>query len=329
MTIPASRAVRVTTVTAVVVVAVVAAVVSYSHMTELAHRAGEQWRSWLIPISVDGLIVAASMVLLTRHRAGQPGGPLAWGSLGVGVLASLAANMADARPEVTSVLVAGWAPVAFAAAFHLLLQQRRAENATPTIPDPDRPERSSERSVRPESALTVNAPLRHSGNPAGQGDTVLPGTGGLSSSSSPSVPGPIDVEPVHPLSPGSGVDRRSADRVVVAGPLPAPVRSEVPVRPTGAGQPVATKPATTQTPRRDRTATLGATRSATQVRQTKPSTAEQRRAWVRQQRDNGRSVTGSDVHKQFPDAPRDGARILRQVDAELEAELRAVAAGER
>ncbi|HEX5345979.1 MAG TPA: DUF2637 domain-containing protein [Pseudonocardiaceae bacterium] len=213
-TSPAHTAVRVTTVTAVVVVAAVAAVVSYSHMTELAHRAGEQWRSWLIPISVDGLIVAASMVLLTRHRAGQPGGPLAWGSLGVGVIASLAANMADARPEVTSVLVAGWAPVAFAAAFHLLLQQRRAERAT--------------------------APLGHSGNPAGRPDKVLPGTDGRSDSSSPSLPGPIDVEPVHPLSPGSGVDRRSADRVVVAGPLPVPVRPEVLVRPTGAAQ---TKPA--------------------------------------------------------------------------------------
>ncbi len=296
---PASPAVRVTTVTAVVVVAAVAAVVSYSHMTELAHRAGEQWRSWLIPISVDGLIVAASMVLLTRHRAGQPGGPLAWGSLGVGVIASLAANMADARPEVTSVLVAGWAPVAFAAAFHLLLQQRRAERA--------------------------NTPLSHSGSPAGQGDTVLPGTDGRSDPSSPSVPGPIDVEPVHPLSPGSGVDRRSADRVVVAGPLPVPDRTVVQVVRSGAAQPVAT----TQAPRRDKAATGGATKVATRARQTKPTTAEQRRSWVRQQRDNGCNVTGADVHKQFPDAPRDGARILRQVDAEIEAELRAVAAGER
>jgi hypothetical protein len=119
--------VRVTTVCAVVVVAVIAAVVSYSHMQQLAASAGEDWRSWLIPLSIDGLVVAASMVLLTRRRNGLPGGRLAWGALGAGVLASLAANMADARPDVTAVLVAGWPAVAFAVAVELLLQQRRAE----------------------------------------------------------------------------------------------------------------------------------------------------------------------------------------------------------
>jgi hypothetical protein len=122
-----SSLVRVTTVGAVVVVAVIAAVVSYSHMQQLAASAGEDWRSWLIPLSIDGLVVAASMVLLTRRRSGLPGGPLAWGALGAGVGASLAANMADARPEVTAVLIAGWPAVAFAVAFELLCQQRRAE----------------------------------------------------------------------------------------------------------------------------------------------------------------------------------------------------------
>jgi hypothetical protein len=126
--------VRVTTVCAVVVVAVIAAVVSYSHMQQLAASAGEDWRSWLIPLSIDGLVVAASMVLLTRRRTGLPGGPLAWGALGAGVGASLAANMADARPEVTAVLVAGWPAVAFAVAFELLCQQRRAEHHHTTSP---------------------------------------------------------------------------------------------------------------------------------------------------------------------------------------------------
>ncbi|MGH3963024.1 MAG: DUF2637 domain-containing protein [Pseudonocardiaceae bacterium] len=129
---PVFPAVRVITVLAVVVVAVIAAVVSYSHMQQLAERAGEAWRSWLIPLSIDGLVVAASMVLLTRRRNGLPGGRLAWTALGGGVLASLAANMADARPEVTAVLVAGWPAVAFAVAFELLLQQRRAEHTPPT-----------------------------------------------------------------------------------------------------------------------------------------------------------------------------------------------------
>ncbi|MGH3977310.1 MAG: DUF2637 domain-containing protein, partial [Pseudonocardiaceae bacterium] len=130
---PLSPAVRVITVVAVVVVAVIAAVVSYSHMQQLADRAGEAWRSWLIPLSIDGLVVAASMVLLTRRRRGMPGGRLAWSALGGGVLASLAANMADARPEITAVLVAGWPAAAFAVAFELLLQQRRAEHTPPNL----------------------------------------------------------------------------------------------------------------------------------------------------------------------------------------------------
>ncbi|HEX2301418.1 MAG TPA: DUF2637 domain-containing protein, partial [Pseudonocardiaceae bacterium] len=93
---PASAAVRVTTVAAVVVVALVAAVVSYSHMQEVAERAGEQWRSYLVPLSVDGLVVAGSMVLLTRRRAGLPVGWLPWVAVLGGVGASLAANVAAA-----------------------------------------------------------------------------------------------------------------------------------------------------------------------------------------------------------------------------------------
>ena len=140
---PASLVVRLTTVAAVVVVALIAAVVSYSHMQQLAYSAGEDWRSWLIPLSIDGTVVAASMVLVTRRRNGLPGGWLAWGALGAGALASLAANMADARPEITAVLVAGWAPVAFAICFELLLQQRRAEQCdttTVTAEPPPTPE---------------------------------------------------------------------------------------------------------------------------------------------------------------------------------------------
>ncbi|PZS34685.1 MAG: hypothetical protein DLM61_03195 [Pseudonocardiales bacterium] len=152
--------VRVTTVVAVVVVAVIAAAVSYSHMQQLADRAGEAWRSYLIPLSIDGLVVAASMVLLTRRRNGLPGGRLAWSALGGGVLASLAANMADARPQVTAVLVAGWPALAFAVAFELLLQQRRADNAAASevaLVPPDGP--LSDPPATPAQATPTPTPL--------------------------------------------------------------------------------------------------------------------------------------------------------------------------
>ena len=128
---PPGRWVRVVTIAAVVVVATVAAVVSYVHMWEVAARAGEAWRAWLLPLSVDGLVVAASMVLLTRRRAGLPSGGLAWCALLGGVGASLAANIAAAEPTATARVVAAWPALAFAVAFELLLQQRRVPVADP------------------------------------------------------------------------------------------------------------------------------------------------------------------------------------------------------
>ena len=124
-------ATRATTVGAVLVVAAVAAVVSYAHMQEVAERAGEQWRAYLLPLSVDGLVVASSMALLTRRRAGLPGGRLAWCALLGGVGASLAANIAAAEPTATARVVAAWPALAFAVAFELLLEQRRVP-----VPDP-------------------------------------------------------------------------------------------------------------------------------------------------------------------------------------------------
>jgi hypothetical protein len=130
-----SNLLRHVTTAAVLAVGVVAAIVSYSHMVNLglSPQVGEGWRSWLIPISIDGLIVAASMVLVTRRRAGLPASRLAWGALGVGVTASLGANMADASGSVTSILYAGWAPVALAVGFELLLIQRRAAVAPTAV----------------------------------------------------------------------------------------------------------------------------------------------------------------------------------------------------
>lgn len=127
MSAPPSPAIRHTTTAAVAGVGLIAAVVSYSHMQQLGFHHGEDWRSYLIPLSIDGLMAAASMVLLTRRRSGLPASPLAWVALVLGGIASLAANMADAQPNATAILYAGWAPVGFLLAFELLLQQRRAE----------------------------------------------------------------------------------------------------------------------------------------------------------------------------------------------------------
>ncbi|GAB3889859.1 hypothetical protein GCM10029964_060330 [Kibdelosporangium lantanae] len=115
--------VRVTTVIAVSVVAAVAAAVSFMHMHELAARAGEGWRAWLVPLAIDGLVVAASMTMVVRRRAGKPGGMLAWTSIILGIAASLAANIAAAEPTLIGRAVAAWPPIALLLAYELLMDQ--------------------------------------------------------------------------------------------------------------------------------------------------------------------------------------------------------------
>lgn len=111
----------------VAVVATVAAVVSYSHMHDLAARAGEDWRSWLEPLSVDGLLVGASLVLYVR-RSSWP----AWLALTVGLLVSLAANLADAQPTLISRAVSAWPAVALALSYETLLTLLR--HHPPVVP---------------------------------------------------------------------------------------------------------------------------------------------------------------------------------------------------
>lgn len=100
----------------VALVAVVAAVVSYSHMHDVAEHAGEGWRAWIEPLSVDGLLVGASLVVSIRPKAW-----LAWVAVAVGILVSLAANLAAAQPDLVSRLVAAWPAVALALSYETLL----------------------------------------------------------------------------------------------------------------------------------------------------------------------------------------------------------------
>jgi hypothetical protein len=93
-------------------VRVVAAAVSYEHMRALAAEAGEGWRSWLLPISVDGLAVVALVTIRRCRRLGLPADRMAWLALGLALVASLAANVAAAVPTPAGRLVAAWPPAA-------------------------------------------------------------------------------------------------------------------------------------------------------------------------------------------------------------------------
>src|SRR5215470_12735017 len=112
------RWIRGTTTASVVLLAGIAAVVSYGHMHMLTVVHGESaWTAALIPLSVDGMIVASSMTLLADSRAGRSGGVLPWALLAAGSAASLAANVAAAEPTAYGRVIAAWLSFALIGAY--------------------------------------------------------------------------------------------------------------------------------------------------------------------------------------------------------------------
>jgi hypothetical protein len=131
MTGRADRWIPRTTIGCVEMLALIAGTVSYLHMHLLVQLHGQPgWVAALTPLSVDGMIVAASTTLLAESRLGGGGGFLLWGLLVAGSVASLAANVAVAEPTATGRVIAAWPSFALIASYELLMRQvRRAAEA--------------------------------------------------------------------------------------------------------------------------------------------------------------------------------------------------------
>ncbi|MEV4166483.1 DUF2637 domain-containing protein [Nonomuraea dietziae] len=130
MTATADRWIRWTTTSSVVLVAGIAAVVSYRHMHELALRHGESLLgAMLVPLAVDGMIVASSMSILLSSRYGRRGGFPAWSLLIIGSLASLSANVAVADPTLIARIIAAWPSFSLIGAYEMLMGQIRHSHA--------------------------------------------------------------------------------------------------------------------------------------------------------------------------------------------------------
>jgi hypothetical protein len=117
------RLVRLTTALAVGTVAAVAGVISYQHAYELVSAHGEVGiTARLFPLTVDGLIVAASMLILDASRRNQPVPALARWCLGTGIVATIGANMAHGLGHgPVGALVTAWPALALAGSFELLM----------------------------------------------------------------------------------------------------------------------------------------------------------------------------------------------------------------
>jgi hypothetical protein len=155
----------------------IAGTVSYLHMHMLveAHRQ-PGWVAALTPLSVDGMIVAASTTLLADSRAGKSGGILPWALLVAGSVASLAANVAVAEPTATGRVIAAWPSFALIAAYELLMRQVRRSAASGT---PQRRKPGSQTSRREDSDESVQRLRRHPSTPRRPSEG-LDGKGGVS-----------------------------------------------------------------------------------------------------------------------------------------------------
>src|ERR1700728_1187134 len=138
--------------------ALIAGTVSYLHMHLLVELHGQPgWVAALTPLSVDGMIVAASTTLLAESRGGDRGGFLPWALLVAGSAASLAANVAVAEPAVTGRVIAAWPSFSLIAAYELLMRQiRRAPEASTSRPrrQPSRSAATATAAVAANSAAT-------------------------------------------------------------------------------------------------------------------------------------------------------------------------------
>jgi hypothetical protein len=112
----------------------VAAVISYRHAYELIRTHGESGiTARLVPFTVDGLILAASMLILDANRHSQAVPRLARWCLGAGIVATIGANLAHGLGHgPIGALVSAWPALTLAGSFELLMLLIRADqNAGP------------------------------------------------------------------------------------------------------------------------------------------------------------------------------------------------------
>lgn len=130
------RLIRCTSITAVINVAVIAAYISYGHAYELVRAHGETGAAArLAPVTVDGMIIASSMVLLQAARYRQRAPWLAYACLMAGIVATGGANAAHGGGHGRiGVLVSVWPALALIGSYELLMKVIRAGAASRAEP---------------------------------------------------------------------------------------------------------------------------------------------------------------------------------------------------
>jgi hypothetical protein len=103
------RLIRATTAAVVTCVAAFAAAVSYSHIYDLGRAHGQSGTAArLLPLSVDGLILVGSLVLLHEARNRRPDAPA---SAPATVIAAVATNAESAARDALAASIAAGNPI--------------------------------------------------------------------------------------------------------------------------------------------------------------------------------------------------------------------------
>ena len=168
------RAIRLSTAVAVLAVAGIAAYVSYWHAYAVVRAHGETGiTARLEPATIDGLVYASSMVVLSAARHRVPVPSLARWLLGLGIAATLTANMAQGWSHgLVGAAVAAWPAVSLAGSYELLAWLIRTSGAVERGPSEEYPRhrtacRTAIRSL-PISAVDGDRPggsERHASDP--------------------------------------------------------------------------------------------------------------------------------------------------------------------
>jgi hypothetical protein len=184
----ADRVIRWSTAFAVLGVAAVAAAASYEHAYDLVRAHGEAgWTARLIPLTVDGLIYASSMVMLDSARRKMPVPALARWLLGLGIAATLAANVAHGLGDgLAGAAVAAWPAVALVGSYELLMMVIRRSQ----VPVGGR--------LRPGMTRTCCRSKRRSCSPDSWRRTEFPRCGRSGLSSTSASPGRSGCETTSP-----------------------------------------------------------------------------------------------------------------------------------
>lgn len=125
---------RLTSTVGAAAVAGIAAWSSWSHMVGVALAVGERSNvAYVMPLSVDGLLVVASAAMVDDKRAGLRPRLSARIAFAVGVAASLGANVAHAHPTIGARMVAAWPAVALLLVVELL--SRRGKRTAVISPE--------------------------------------------------------------------------------------------------------------------------------------------------------------------------------------------------